>query len=199
MPEAWMLTDIPPGADPREEYRRTPNVPVSVQELEDIGVFYRHVDDEDALDKLCKERHYVQSDEVKCADMTRENLDKFFTEHLHEDEEIRYPMDGCGYFDVRNAADEWIRIKVSKHDLLIIPAGIYHRFTLTTDNFLQCRRFFQEAPKWVPVNRGAEADTHPIRTKFLESIGVVAAPSGDAGVVKDDTSQAGVPRPIPTA
>ena len=51
-----------------------------------------------------------------------------FLRHIHTDEEIRFFVNGSGYFDVRNEDDQWVRIECQKGDMIVLPPGIYHRY-----------------------------------------------------------------------
>lgn len=35
---------------------------------------------------------------------------------------------------MRDESDQWIRIAMKKGDMIVLPAGIYHRFTLDENN-----------------------------------------------------------------
>lgn len=95
----------------------------------------------------------------------------FYAEHLHEDEEIRLCLEGSGYFDVRSdITNAWIRVAVVSGDLIVLPAGMYHRFTTDVSNYIKAMRLFQDAPKWEAINRGSQADGTSARSKYLSSI-----------------------------
>lgn len=75
-----------------------------------------------------------------------QQIKMFFEEHLHTDEEIRLIVDGSGYFDIRDSDNEWIRIEMVKGDMIVLPAGIFHRFTLDTKVGLICAIVFHKLP-----------------------------------------------------
>lgn len=154
-------------------------VPVTEQQLADLGVFYRYVMEQSGVDAIAKERKYKNRDVISLSEETfpggkkalDEKLDMFFQEHLHEDEEIRYILDGDGYFDVRDKNDKWVRAKLFKGDLLILPPGIYHRFTLSESKYVRALRLFKDEPRWTAHNRDGEAsDKNPYRVAYLRTI-----------------------------
>ena len=121
--QAWYYNETP--EDPREEHKFNPSKPVSLQELEKIGVLNWNFDPKTELEKveeLRKTRNYQNKDEITISKERLPNYEEklkiFFTEHLHDDEEIRYIMEGSGYFDIRSQSDEWIRIRCEEGDMV---------------------------------------------------------------------------------
>lgn len=130
-------TNPPCQGDQREPHDSGRDV--SVEDLSKIGVLYYNIADVADVDKLAASRSYKNRDVItvspeKMGEIYEEKIRSFYSEHLHEDEEIRYIRDGGGFFDVRNEGDEWVRIALEKDDLIILPAGIYHRFTTDAQN-----------------------------------------------------------------
>lgn len=118
-------------------------------------------------------RHYRNRDTVNISraglgDLYDSKLATFFEEHLHEDEEIRYIEEGVGFFDVRGAGEEWVRVLVEKGDLLVLPPGIWHRFTVDEGEFVRAVRLFQDEPKWTPLKREPEMEENKIRREYVE-------------------------------
>ncbi len=96
-----------------------------------------------------------------------EKVKAFFEEHIHDAEEIRFILSGSGYFDVRDKSDRWVRIFIKKGDLMTLPEGIYHRFTVDETDMIHAMRLFVGQPVWTPFNRPQE--DHPSRKLFVEN------------------------------
>uniref|UniRef100_A0A3B1K4Z4 Acireductone dioxygenase n=1 Tax=Astyanax mexicanus TaxID=7994 RepID=A0A3B1K4Z4_ASTMX len=168
--EAWFMDES--SSDQRLPHRLEPNQPVSLQELQKIGVFYWKLnadiyESDPELQKIREDRGYSYMDIITIHPDKLPNyedkLKMFYEEHLHLDDEIRYILEGRAYFDVRDQNDRWIRIAMTKGDLITLPAGIYHRFTLDETNYTKAMRLFVGEPVWKAYNR--PADEFEIRQK----------------------------------
>lgn len=155
-------------------------VAVLPEKLLSIGVFYRKIDEPEQLEQIAKQRDYKNRDQISLnlasfnndLDAYNAKMAQFYKEHYHEDEEIRYILDGEGYFDVRDGEDKWIRAKLNKGDLLILPAGIYHRFTLSSRHKnVTAMRLFKDEPKWEAINREEQRNTEA-RINYARSVAV---------------------------
>jgi 1,2-dihydroxy-3-keto-5-methylthiopentene dioxygenase len=144
----------------RATYRST-NAPVDTAVLEGNGIFYRHLGTDPVLyqpvlDDLKGKRGYGTQDEVSLSPATP-NLDvvlkKFDDEHTHDDDEVRFVLEGAGVFDIRASDDRWLRIVVEPGDLIVVPAGKNHRFELTEQQHIHCVRLFKDPAGWVPRYR----------------------------------------------
>jgi 1,2-dihydroxy-3-keto-5-methylthiopentene dioxygenase len=97
--EAWYMDAS--EADQRLQHRQEPNVPVSSEELNALGVLQWSLtgsEDDAELAKIREARGYSYKDVV---DIHKDRmpgyetkLKTFFEEHIHTDEEIRYILDG---------------------------------------------------------------------------------------------------------
>eukprot|EP01113_Clastostelium_recurvatum_P030720 TRINITY_DN3762_c0_g1_i4.p1 TRINITY_DN3762_c0_g1~~TRINITY_DN3762_c0_g1_i4.p1 ORF type:complete len:170 (+),score=53.63 TRINITY_DN3762_c0_g1_i4:37-546(+) len=154
-----------------------PSHTLTDKDLEQVGILHWTLDadryeEEGKLDTITKERGYKNRDVVNISTQTfgdafEAKLKIFFEEHLHDDEEIRFILDGSGFFDVRSLDDVWLRLHVVKGDLVILPKGIYHRFTVDEHQYIKAMRLFQEEPKWTPINRALPTtDTLPSRHDY---------------------------------
>lgn len=104
------------------------------------------------IDALCETRGYQTADVIALTPQT-ENLDdllkKFDKEHIHTEDEVRFTVSGRGIFAIRGRDDELYDVEVHPGDLLVVPEGTPHYFTLCDDRQIQCIRLFTDMSGWV--------------------------------------------------
>jgi 1,2-dihydroxy-3-keto-5-methylthiopentene dioxygenase len=122
------------------------------------------------IEEMKRRGGYVTADVI---DVTPEtpNLDamlaRFDKEHTHSEDEVRFILAGRGIFFL--ALDEGVgkgvaAVEVHPGDMLRVPRGTRHWFTLCEDKRIRAIRWFQDMTGWTPhyTGSGVDRDYQPL-------------------------------------
>ena len=84
-------------------------------------------------------------------------LARFDKEHTHSEDEVRFILAGRGIFFLRQG-DKVVSVEVGPGDLLRVPKGTTHWFTLCEDRRIRAIRWFQDTTGWTPEYTGSGVD-----------------------------------------
>jgi len=105
------------------------------------------------IERLKAEGGYVTADVI---DVTPETpgleamLNRFNTEHWHDEDEVRFIVAGRGLFHIHPREGRVLSITVEPGDLLRVPRGTWHWFDLCKEKRIRAIRLFQDPSGWTP-------------------------------------------------
>ena len=73
---------------------------------------------------------------------------KFLAEHVHDDDEVRFFVEGSGMFYIR-ARGQVLALKCAAGDLIVLPAGLRHWFDTGAQPRFTAIRLFTTPEGWV--------------------------------------------------
>jgi 1,2-dihydroxy-3-keto-5-methylthiopentene dioxygenase len=102
-----------------------------------------------------KNRFDYLTHDLVALDSTTENLDqilaKFSPEHHHSEDEVRFTVQGEGVFEIAANPQGVLKFTAEPGDLIIIPKGRRHAFTLTEKKCIRCIRLFKTKTGWEAI------------------------------------------------
>ena len=107
-------------------------------------------------------------------------LAKFNREHWHDEDEVRFIIEGHGLFHIQPQQGPVIALQVEPGDLICVPRGTLHWFDLCADRRIRAIRLFQDPAGWVPhyTESGMEQNFEPLcfGPSFLPPVGPQGLP-----------------------
>ncbi len=108
---------------------------------------------EHELGPYMKKHGYVNADVINVHKETP-NIEairaKFLSEHTHAEDEVRFFVDGEGYFFFHlSQTSEVFRLLCEKGDFISVPKGVTHWFDLAPKYHVKAIRVFQTPEGWV--------------------------------------------------
>jgi 1,2-dihydroxy-3-keto-5-methylthiopentene dioxygenase len=90
-------------------------------------------------------------------------LAKFNREHWHDEDEVRFIIEGRGLFHI-HAPDGVFVLEVSAGDLIRVPRGTRHWFDLCAEKRIRAIRLFQDVSGWTPryTDSGIDRGFQPV-------------------------------------
>jgi 1,2-dihydroxy-3-keto-5-methylthiopentene dioxygenase len=119
------------------------------------------------IDALKQRGGYVTADVIDVKPDTP-NLDvmlaKFSREHWHDEDEVRFIIEGRGLFHVHPPDGPVFAIEVGPGDLIRVPRGTHHWFDLCVDRRIRAIRLFQDVSGWTPhyTESGVDKGFEPV-------------------------------------
>ncbi len=113
------------------------------------------------IDKLKEQGGYVTADVIDVNPQTpglEAMLNKFNSEHWHDEDEVRFIIQGRGLFHIHPRQGPVVAIEVEAGDLLRVPRGTWHWFDLCPDRRIRAIRLFQNPAGWTPRYTGSGVD-----------------------------------------
>jgi 1,2-dihydroxy-3-keto-5-methylthiopentene dioxygenase len=91
-------------------------------------------------------------------------LNRFNSEHWHDEDEVRFIVDGRGVFHVHPSGEPVFAVEVGPGDLIRVPRGTHHWFDLCNDRRIRAIRLFQDPAGWAPhyTHTGVDKGFQPV-------------------------------------
>jgi 1,2-dihydroxy-3-keto-5-methylthiopentene dioxygenase len=113
------------------------------------------------IDRLKAQGGYVTADVIDVMPTTPgldAMLNRFNSEHWHDEDEVRFIIEGRGLFHIHPRVGSVISITVEAGDLLRVPSGTWHWFDLCQEKRIRAIRLFQDTSGWTPHYTGSGTD-----------------------------------------
>jgi 1,2-dihydroxy-3-keto-5-methylthiopentene dioxygenase len=136
-------------------------VPADASADDVLGAYAREVD------ALKARGGYVTADVIDVRPETPNlgaMLARFSREHWHDEDEVRFIVEGRGLFHVDPPNDPVFAIEVEAGDLIRVPRGTHHWFDLCADRRIRAIRLFQDPAGWTPhyTDSGIDQGFQPV-------------------------------------
>jgi 1,2-dihydroxy-3-keto-5-methylthiopentene dioxygenase len=119
------------------------------------------------IERLKQQGGYVTADVIDVKPETPDleaMLAKFNREHWHDEDEVRFIVEGRGIFHIHPRTGPLTVIEVEAGDLIRVPRGTWHWFDLCTERRICAIRLFQDTSGWTPhyTDSGVDRNFQPV-------------------------------------